>query len=382
MIKKLLLLGVMIYSPIINSQTIYEKIPSERLGESRELKIQLPRNYESNSEKKYPIVVVLDGDYLFEPVAGLVDYFSYWEDVPEMIIVGVNQAGKRHVDGQYDKTTSYPIDGGAAFFEFLGMDLMTYMDQKYRTNNFRIVIGHDLTANLMNYYLLKEEPLFDAYINLSPDMAPKMSDRITEALDRSKTKKWYYLATASDDIPPLKKSIQDLDLKLKAISNDLVQYKFENFEDASHYTLVGKAIPSAIENMFQIYRPISRTEYENVLLQTSFSGYEYLVDKYETINSQFGIEKQIRLNDFLAVYNAIEKTQRWEEFRDLSKLAEEHYPNTMLGTYFEARYEEETGNPKRAMKIYQKAYGQDKIAFLNIDFMLAKADAIKKDFGY
>lgn len=34
------------------------------------------------------------------------------------------------------------------------------------------------------------------------------------------------------------------------------------------------------------------------------------------------------------------------------------------------------------MRIYQNAYGQQKIAFIDTDFMLAKADAIKKDFGY
>ena len=72
----------------------------------------------------------------------------------------------------------------------------------------------------------------------------------------------------------------------------------------------------------------------------------------------------------------------WDDYKGLSDLAYENYPGTMLGTYFEARYEEETGNPKKAMRTYQNAYGQEKIAFLNTDFMLAKADAIKKDFGY
>ena len=52
------------------AQTQYEEISSIKLDETRQLKIQLPRNYESNVEKTYPVIVVLDGDYLFEPVAG------------------------------------------------------------------------------------------------------------------------------------------------------------------------------------------------------------------------------------------------------------------------------------------------------------------------
>ena len=382
MIKKLLFLWLLMLPFITSAQTIYETISSEKLGETRELKIQLPRNYDKNTDKTYPVMIVLDGDYLFEPVAGIVDYYSYWEDMPEMIVVGVNQAGSREKDANYDTQRFLPADQGAAFFEFLGMELLQKIDEKYRTAPFHMIIGHDFTANFINYYLLKPDPIFKGYINLSPDLAPKMADRITHALATSETKKWYYVATGSDDIPQLRKAILSFDDQLKTINNKLVDYKFDDFEDATHYTLVGKAIPSAIEDMFKVYRPISREEYRDILLQTSISGYGYLADKYETINELYGINKKVRINDFLAINKAIEETHRWDEYKDLAKLAEENYPNTMLSTYFEARYEEETGNPKRAMKLYQKAYGQDKIAFLNVDFMLAKANEIKKDFGY
>ena len=162
----------------------------------------------------------------------------------------------------------------------------------------------------------------------------------------------------------------------------MVEYNFDNFEDATHYSLVGKAIPSALESMFEIYRPISTKDYNEKLLQTSVSPSEFLAEKYNSIEELYGITKKISLNDFMAVYKAIEKTRNWEDYKELYKLAFEHYPGTMLGTFFEARYEEETGNPKRAMRIYQNAYGQEKIAFLDADFMLEKADAIKKDFGY
>jgi len=245
-----------------------------------------------------------------------------------------------------------------------------------------VIAGHDYTANFINYYLLKPDPIFDGYINLSPDLAPPMADRISSNLAKSETKKWIYLATGTSDIPQLKKGIEDLNSQLAAIENDLVTYKFDNFDNATHYSLVGKAIPSALESMFSVYRPISQKDYNELLLQTSVSSVKFLTDKYESINELFNIQKKIRLEDFMAVHNAIEKTRRWDDYKELSKLAYDNYPGTMLGTFFEARYEEETGNPKKAMRTYQNAYGQEKIAFLDTDFMLAKADAIKKDFGY
>ncbi|MDT0643147.1 alpha/beta hydrolase-fold protein [Zunongwangia sp. F363] len=382
MIKKLLLTAVLMCPVLSSAQVIYETIPSAKLQEDREIKIQLPRDYEENKEKTYPVAIVLDGDYLFEPVAGMIDYYSYWEDIPEMIVVGINQDGTRQQDAAYDQNRFLPEKQGAQFFEFLGMELLKRIDEKYRTSTFRIIVGHDFTSNFINYYLLKPDPVFKGYINLSPDMAPEMNKRITSALSSAESKKWYYLATGSEDIPQLQENILAFNNQLQTIDNDMVSYKFDNFNGATHYSLVGKAIPSAIEGIFSVFRPISSKDYNEVLLQTTVSPTAYLEEKYESINNLFGIEKKIRLNDFMAVHHAIEKTRRWDEYKELSKMAADNFPGTMLATYFEARYEEETGNPKKAMRTYQNAYGQEKIAFLTVDFMLEKANAIKRDFGY
>jgi hypothetical protein len=380
--KKLLYLLILIVPNLIVGQTIFKNLKSYKLGEERELKIQLPRNYDQNKEKKYPILVVLDGDYLFEPVAGNVDYYSYWEDIPEMIVVGINQSTSRESDSFYDENTFLPAGSGASFFEFIGMELMPFLESNYRTAPFRVIMGHDYTSNFINYYLLKENPLFQGYINLSPDLAPEIKTRVFNSLQKSQNPIWYYLATSTEDISTLKENILSFDVQLKKIDNKKIHYNFDNFENASHYTLVGNAIPKAIEQIFETYRPISVQDYNSVLLQTSVSSFDYLVEKYKNIHILFGIDKQIRLNDFMAVYNAMEKTRNWEQMKDLSKLAAKNYPETMLATYYEARYEEETGNPKKAMRMYQNAYGQNPISFLNIDFMLEKAQQIKVDFNY
>lgn len=377
-----LLLVLFLAAPYVTSaQIIYKSLSSSKMGESRELKIQLPRNYESNKDKHYPIMVVLDGDYLFEPIAGNVDYYSYWEDIPEMIVVGINQAGTRDNDAFYDEATNLPSRTGAAFFEFVGMEVVKYIDDNYRTAPFKIIAGHDYTANFINYYLLKERPLFQGYINLSPDLAPPMADWLVSSLSKTSNPTWFYLATGSEDISFLKESILSFDSKLKAIDNKNLNYNFDNFQDATHYTLVGNAIPKALAQMFQVYRPISIQDYNRVLLQTSVSGHDYLVEKYDNIKSLFGVEKKIRVNDFMAVYNAMDKTRNWNELKSLSKLASKHYPGTMLATFFDARYEEETGNARRAVKSYMNAYGQEPIAFLTVDFMLEKAESIKRENG-
>ncbi len=368
-------------SQLIFSQTIYKSLNSSKMGEQRELKIQLPRNYETNKEKRYPLIIVLDGDYLFEPMAGNVDYYSYWDDMPEAIVVGVNQNGTREKDCSYDNQNFYPAKTGADFFEFLGMELMPFLDSNYRTSKFVVIAGHDITANFINYYLFKEKSIFNAYINLSPDLAPEMSNRLAQALKRHETPKWFYLATASNDIPRLEESIKQLDKQLIVVNNENLHYLFDDFENSSHYSLVTKALPKALEHIFSSYRPIGLKEYDE-LVTSDNSPLDYLTEKYEVINNNFGIKKPVRINDFLAVGKALEFLQKWNELEELGDLARDQYPASALGLYYLARSYEASGKPKKAMKTYESAYGREEVAFVTVDFMLKKAESIKEDFGY
>ena len=55
---------------------IIDTISSKYLNEKRSIEIQLPRSYDVMLEKKYPLMIVLDGDYMFNLVGGSVDLNS------------------------------------------------------------------------------------------------------------------------------------------------------------------------------------------------------------------------------------------------------------------------------------------------------------------
>lgn len=383
--KKMLLLAVgLMMSSIVTGQSkiIYEEFASNKMGETRRLKIQLPRDYESNEEKSYPIVIVLDANYLFEPVAGNVDYFGYWEDMPEAIVVGIMQGDSRYDDCTYDDTNFMPADRGADFFEFIGLELLPWVDNNFRTAKFTIAIGHDLTASYINYYLFKDPPLFNGYICLSPDLAPLLDERIPQRISAIESKIFYYLATGSDDIKDLMEITVALDKSLAPLKSDKFAYYFDNLEGATHYSLVARAIPSALEKIFSVYRPISKQEYNDKLLKMETPIHQYLIDKYKTIEDLFGLTNPIRENDFIATATACEKQKQWESLREIATLASKQYPDTVLGDYYMARYYEEIGEPKRAMRTYQAGFDKEEVDFITVDLMLDKADKIKEDFGY
>ena len=53
------------------------------------------------------------------------------------------------------------------------------------------------------------------------------------------------------------------------------------------------------------------------------SPYDYLTDKYDVINNNFGIDKKVRVNDYLAVGKALEFLQKWEELEKLGGTGQE-----------------------------------------------------------
>jgi len=379
---KFFVLSALLCFNLTTAQTVYESMESESLGTTRELKIQLPRNYEENLEKHYPLIVVFDGDYLFEVVAGNVDYYSYWEDMPEAIVVGVNQDDSRSEDCNISDEDYLPSETGAQFYDFIENDLLAFMSENYRSLNFRVAIGHGKTANFINYFLFTNRPVFNAFVALSPSLSSNMEDNLTRRLAlETDYKTFYYLSTAALDIKRNKKNIEALNTKISILENKNLLYGFDNFEDANHYSLAAQSIPKALQSIFLVFQPISKSEYKEHILTLETSPVDYLIEKYDTIETLFGIKKQILVNDFKAIAAAIQKTKQFDYYQELGKIASKQHPDTVLGSIYLARYYEEIGKPKKAMNIYRSAYTLEEVGGYTKDDMLERADEIKQEFG-
>ena len=139
--------------------------------------------YNPDSEIIHPLVIVFDGDYLFEPVVGQLQFQTYFDDMPSSIVVGIVQANERFYDGYCDEVTGFPKESGLRFHEFVADELIPYLDNKYKTSKFKVAVGHDLMGNFINSYLFKEDPLFNAYVCLSPDLSGTVKDYLGERLE-------------------------------------------------------------------------------------------------------------------------------------------------------------------------------------------------------
>lgn len=363
-------------SSTVFSQKKTESFASVKLGESREITIGLPASYEKNTTKKYPILILLDGDYLFDPFYGALNYGGYWDDLPETIIIGINQNqnDERTDDCFFDKADGLPAEKGARFFEFIGGELLPYIEKKYRTAPFRMIAGHDTTAGFLNFFLYKDYSIFNAYISLSPELATDMETRIPEKLTQLKQPVFYYQSSADGDVKKLREPIEQLDANIKLVTNPLLNYKYDSFKGASHYSLVLLSIPNALYQIFESYKPISSTEY-NEKITVLPSGYvDYLVTKYDLLSKNLGLKIPVRINDFTAIEAAILKNKAYNELDQLAQIANKNYPKSMLADYELGLMFEKLGDAKKAAKKYQTASQLEEIGDLTKDMMMEKFD--------
>lgn len=364
----------------LKAQLKSSTIESFKLAEKRDIQLYVPENY--SAEKSYPLIVVLDADYLFDVVVGNVKFYTYNNEMPESIVVGINQSETRYEDCFYSDESGFPDKKGNDFFEFIGMELIPLIQKNYNLAKFKAIVGHDITVNFSNYYLFKGNLLFNAYINLSPTFAPTMERNIPERLGDIDAMTFYYLATSENDEKENQQRIRVFDNTMKGITNDNVHYYFDEFDNANHYGVASYGTPKALDKIFKVYKPISIEEYKNEVLEHDGPVVEYLTEKYSTIETLFSFKKQVSLNDMMAIYAATKKKEDLESLNELSKIAKDEYPDTMLGFFLEAEYLEQMGEPKKAMRTYEKAFGMQEIDFVTKDLALERIDALKADFGW
>lgn len=149
-------------------------LPSRVLGESRAIEISLPADYTSNTERVYPVLIVLDGEFEHEIAAAISRFYAAMSPLPSMIVVGV-----RNADRMRDMTPtpvagftppSEAASGGGAdrFLAFLGDELMPYLEQQYRVAPMRVLVGHSLGGLFALHVLGSRPELFTGYLVMEP----------------------------------------------------------------------------------------------------------------------------------------------------------------------------------------------------------------------
>ena len=362
---------------------VNDTILSKYLNEKRAIEIQLPRSYEIEVDKNYPLIIVLDGDYMFNIVSGSVDYLSYWGDIPENLVVGINQKDTRFQDSSvFDNITYTPISSTASFYDFIVNELIPYFSKNYRVSNFKVIVGQERTANFANFFLLKNDPQVRGVISISPKISENMNRYLNENLSKSNSKIIYTLSSSKRDFESIFKNVSELTASLDSIENKNLRFESLIFDKENHYILPSVSVPKSIRSIYSMYSDIDKIEYDSIISRLETSPIDYLKNKYQLIKEFYDLDKTISMNDFMAIEEFIEENEFFNLYDELSELAKQEYPGSILPSYYRGRFIEETGDPKKAMYIYRSAYNMKEVKGLTKEYLLELAERIKEDFNY
>jgi len=148
-----------------------EVVNSEILRQTRQLLVNLPKDYDANPDKHYPVLFALDATSHDHDIVNAASVLSAAKVLSDFIIVGiVNENRNVDLTPHYIRkdAESSEMGGGDAFLEFLEKEAIPFIEKNYRTNNYRMISGNS-RAGLFAFYSLLENPkLFDAYFCYSP----------------------------------------------------------------------------------------------------------------------------------------------------------------------------------------------------------------------
>lgn len=179
------------------------QLNSQALAEDRSYRVALPASYRWATNRRYPVLYVLDGAQRFGHTATSVEALAASGDIPETIVVGIDSGATRTRD--FTPTNWEAIVGGGGadkFRSFLSTELIPAIEKEFRTNGYRQISGHSLAGLYVLYNLSAEPALFQSYTAIAPslewdkNLAQRILQKTFEA--DSTIKGFAYIARADD----------------------------------------------------------------------------------------------------------------------------------------------------------------------------------------
>ncbi|UCE39906.1 MAG: tetratricopeptide repeat protein [Candidatus Aminicenantes bacterium] len=152
----------------------YRVFHSDIMDEDRLLFVHLPRDYE-DTRLSYPVLYLLYADIYnyYLDAASITEKLGVTGEIPPVIIIGVANTN-RYRDLLPVKIRGRNDSGGADnFLKFIQEELIPYVDDNYRTKNFRILAGPQAAAVFSLYALITNPTLFNAVLSENPFMNPE-----------------------------------------------------------------------------------------------------------------------------------------------------------------------------------------------------------------
>lgn len=294
------------------------------LGEDRTILVHTPASYKQG-KAAYPVLYLLDGEEHFHHTTGITTFLSMVERAPELIVVGVSSGvgDERERDLTPTALKDKPGSGGGArFLTFLKDELQPRIEGAYRTEPYRILVGHSLGGLFALQVLSTAPDTFNAYVAMSPSLwwGDRVLVREAEAsFARRPDLQAFLFLTVGNEPGRMVDDTSALAAMLKGKAPRGLHWQLEHLEREKHLTIPHRSTQDALEALFAGWEP-----------PASLDTVKGVQAHYEALSKRFHFEVKIPevvLNNF--GYDHLEK--RRDEAIAAFKLIVQLYPDSAGG---------------------------------------------------
>ncbi len=239
---------------------------SKELNEKRTLNINLPPGYKAGDTTHYPVIYLLDGslDEDFIHIVGLVqfDNFEWIGRVPACIVVGIANTDRKR-DMTFPTTIpgdkkKWPTTGGSArFMTCIEQEIIPYVEQHFRTNSSRTLIGESLGGLFATQVLFTKPQLFSKYIIISPSLWWNNGTLLKQTPAAITGKTTVYIGVGKEGLAPTEEAhVMEVDAnvladKLNELNNKNVTVRFDYLPEETHATIGHQAVLNAFKWVYK-----------------------------------------------------------------------------------------------------------------------------------
>lgn len=230
-------------------------VTSKILDYDPEILIGLPANF--NDTTSYPVVLLLDAEWLFPAFSGLTKLMGQMEEIPECIVIGIplHKSFKDYGMEFAPKITGVPNSGHAdKILEYFSKEFFPLVDSRFNGTGKKLIWAHSAPGGLFcTYLLLGQDKQFSGIISSSPNLKGVQeyinSENAFDNLSKKDTT-FYYLSFGTDEAKIFQKrmhpQILEFKAKLENEAPDNLKWIYRNNEHNNHFT---NAIESYIDGL-------------------------------------------------------------------------------------------------------------------------------------
>jgi predicted alpha/beta superfamily hydrolase len=289
-------------------------INSSVLNENRQVQVYLPNDY-ATSNKKYPVIYLLDGQRFFLYGASLVQSFSEFNLTPGFIVVGITNV-------QANRMRTFSA-GAKEFGEYLQEEVVSFIDANYRTSEKRLLFGWAYGGGFGIETLMSKPTLFDGYILSSPFPVSSKMKRFKSFIEQNKDLNTFVYFVSDAKEFGVKGGTEELASFLNLNTTSL-RWKFKVLSGEEHRSTVYPALYHGIQEYFEFYQEVRFADLNEFTLK---GGIPYVKEYYNKRSKLYKLPNEMH---FFTKFILLRMAIRAGNFVGFEELYSEFGSNSFL----------------------------------------------------